>query len=436
MNGFLVLIALAQWQVIVLDPQGYWPIGFFLREGRWPVVIGEDKLYKYEGTWPWTIKDLPVDEPGVSGNGFAMDGNGNIHVARVKGYFPGDPQDSVLEYVEDGSSWQRFAYPEPDGFTIQEGIPVSITIKGDTSFMFYTTYGSWCSMKMLWRANDSWGLDTVIQPSLAYVFNPDAQVDSSGSLWVFYHQYRSGSHTACCAHQDGGSWIVETVEDVPSTFYFTPGPWLTIRGTAFALYAPTGATKQEPDDTLRFAWRRADGTWHFEKLREFGVRGLGVDAGGLVHGLAAFREDSYAHHVVRDTAKPRWDTLEVVDSVNGIVSLDSFNGLWFGGYMLVDADGFLHATYQGRNGYYLCYATTRPDVRVFESSSEPEPSLVLISAPSGFWITGYSGEARIYDPAGRLVLAREINGKTLINPLKPGVYFVVAGKERARIAVR
>jgi hypothetical protein len=62
--------------------------------------------------------------------------------------------------------------------------------------------------------------------------------------------------------------------------------------------------------------------------------------------------------------------------------------------------------------------------------------LLLAPAPDGFFISGYEGEARIYDPAGRLVLSREINGKALISPLRPGVYFVVAGKEKARVAVR
>jgi len=71
-----------------------------------------------------------------------------------------------------------------------------------------------------------------------------------------------------------------------------------------------------------------------------------------------------------------------------------------------------------------------------ETGAPPSGSLTLLPAPGGFYITGYEGSARIYDPAGRLVLSQEINGKTLISPLKPGVYFVVAGKGRARIAVR
>jgi len=62
--------------------------------------------------------------------------------------------------------------------------------------------------------------------------------------------------------------------------------------------------------------------------------------------------------------------------------------------------------------------------------------LKVLMAQSGFWVSGYEGEAQIYDPAGRLVLSREIKGKTLMGPLSPGVYFVVAGKERAKVAVR
>jgi hypothetical protein len=62
--------------------------------------------------------------------------------------------------------------------------------------------------------------------------------------------------------------------------------------------------------------------------------------------------------------------------------------------------------------------------------------LTLLPAPGGFWITGYEGPAQVYDPAGRLVLSKEIKGKTLISPLRPGVYFVVAGKQRARVAIR
>lgn len=62
--------------------------------------------------------------------------------------------------------------------------------------------------------------------------------------------------------------------------------------------------------------------------------------------------------------------------------------------------------------------------------------LRVIMAPSGFFVSGYEGETQIYDPAGQLVLSNEVKGKTLVSPLSPGVYFVVAGRERAKVAVR
>ncbi|MGB9589559.1 MAG: hypothetical protein ACP5QG_00825 [candidate division WOR-3 bacterium] len=73
---------------------------------------------------------------------------------------------------------------------------------------------------------------------------------------------------------------------------------------------------------------------------------------------------------------------------------------------------------------------------VEEGPAKPEEKFALIPVPGGFWIAGYSGSAQIYDPAGRLVLSKEIKGKTLIGPLRRGIYFVVAGKRRARVAVR
>jgi len=116
--------------------------------------------------------------------------------------------------------------------------------------------------------------------------------------------------------------------------------------------------------------------------------------------------------VVRDTTSPNWDTLEIVDSVNGTASLDSSNG-WFGGYMLVDAEGFLHATYMGKEGQ-LCYATTSPDVWVSEPPVETKPSLFLYVLPNptkGLLKLQYGipvedeglVSLKIYDVSGRVV---------------------------------
>lgn len=73
---------------------------------------------------------------------------------------------------------------------------------------------------------------------------------------------------------------------------------------------------------------------------------------------------------------------------------------------------------------------------VEEEPAKHEGKITLLPASGGFWVTGYSGPTQIYDPAGRLVLKKEIRGKTLISPLRPGVYFVVAENQRARVAIR
>lgn len=100
----------------------------------------------------------------------------------------------------------------------------------------------------------------------------------------------------------------------------------------------------------------------------------------------------------------------------------------------MDKQDYLHLVFEG-DEETIYYATMNPDNGITESSPEPKPSLVLIPTSQGFWITGCEGEARIYDPAGRFVLGKEIKGKTLISPLSPVVYFVMAGRDRARVAV-
>jgi len=105
-----------------------------------------------------------------------------------------------------------------------------------------------------------------------------------------------------------------------------------------------------------------------------------------------------------------------------------------------DRISFDGAVWEGLNDYgfnsnwVMELILTPLDVK--EGPARPDGKLTLLPAPGGFWITGYEGPALIYDPAGRLVLSKEIKGKTLISPLRPGVYFVVAGKQRARVAIR
>jgi len=65
----------------------------------------------------------------------------------------------------------------------------------------------------------------------------------------------------------------------------------------------------------------------------------------------------------------------------------------------------------------------------------PPEKLTLSMASSGFLISGYEGPVQVYDATGRFLLSREIEGKTLIGPLNPGVYFVRAGGQRGWVVV-
>jgi hypothetical protein len=109
--------------------------------------------------------------------------------------------------------------------------------------------------------------------------------------------------------------------------------------------------------------------------------------------------------------------------------------LGYGDLIKVDASPWRDLADLGLDYNWIMELILTP-VDVKEGPVKPEEKLALLPALGGFWITGYKGEAWIYDPAGRLVLSKEIEGKTLIGPLRPGVYFVVAGRQRARVAVR
>ncbi|MGC8894745.1 MAG: hypothetical protein ACP5QG_07870 [candidate division WOR-3 bacterium] len=99
----------------------------------------------------------------------------------------------------------------------------------------------------------------------------------------------------------------------------------------------------------------------------------------------------------------------------------------------VFAIGTLHDSAMTTIQYLVHLADTTGEV---SERASGVPGLTILPAPSGFWISGYEDEAQVYDPAGRLVLSEEIKGRTRIGPLRPGVYFLVAGRERAKVAVR
>ncbi len=102
-----------------------------------------------------------------------------------------------------------------------------------------------------------------------------------------------------------------------------------------------------------------------------------------------------------------------------------------------EGGAFIQAnTFAGQDTAYYLHVAHLVDGQAIAENSGKGQELRVLMAPNGFWVSGYKGEALIYDPAGRLVLKKEMRSKTLVNPLSPGVYFVVARKERGKVAVR
>ena len=147
-----------------------------------------------------------------------------------------------------------------------------------------------------------------------------------------------------------------------------------------------------------------------------------VTPDSVVH--TVMRRNDSLFHVIRK-GQYDWEVQECIIPSGG------------GGFiwsLAADEEGYLHLLY-GLGP--LWYATNHPDIGITEPATEPEPrqTLILLMAPSGFLISGYTGPIQVYDATGRLLLSREIEGKTLISPLMPGVYFVRAGEQRGRVAV-
>ena len=225
-------------------------------------------------------------------------------------------------------------------------------------------------------------------------------------------------------------WSLEIVEDLAgSGDLVLSGLWiyLDLFGLPHLFYNPfyydIGAYR------TRYAWKDSLNSpmWRIEDYYMTDGRKLSelcVDSLGVRHAVTSDYTGIY--HVIRYPQDRIWT---IADLIYSIPNADRKR-------LTIDRFGYLHLVFTDASDSTLYYATTNPEIGITEFPPEPRPAMILVPAIQGFYITGYSGEARIYDPAGRLVMSKEIKGKTLISPLSPGVYFVAAGKERARVAVR
>jgi len=227
------------------------------------------------------------------------------------------------------------------------------------------------------------------------------------------------------AHNMGAQIGIEEIRDMALTneglyscgYYLGMGGWPTY--FVVTKISLGGSYRWE-----RFFW--VDTLWATSCANDLGVN----NQGNL---FAVDDTGDYAFAVKMDSAGVvKWIYPWPERSWFSSVALDSAGGIYIAG--AVDQDSL---TREGRTDILVIKlrdtvaAVTEPN-----PSARIPDSMTLSMAPSGFLISGYSGLLSVYDATGRLILSREITGKTLISPLNRGVYFVKAGKQRAKIAVR
>jgi len=178
---------------------------------------------------------------------------------------------------------------------------------------------------------------------------------------------------------------------------------------------------------LRYAFRDSSCQWHKDTpvaCAHETWSNPAADGKGTVH--FAYGNGYPIYHWYKVAGENYWNT-EPIGNISNSPRLR----------MCVDKQDYLHLFAQDWDLSFIYYATTNPDIGLWEASShESRQSLILSMVPSGFMISGYTGPVQVYDATGRLLMSRDVRGKTLISPLRPGVYFVVGGKQRGKIAVR
>ncbi len=333
------------------------------------------------------------------------------------GKYIGDGQIDIYHQIA-GTDWDTLQFFQDS--LVSHGLCV------DTSNTPHLVFkkGNYLLLNAQYTTGDTWALDTILVDSIwwfNYIFPACSHDD-------ILHFIGLSDYLAIHGWKEGDTWRYDTVDNVTGQGDFafsTVKITIDQQGWPHLRYSPYYYGQ---DYKRKYAFKDALG-WHAEFINDdpddlWWSSSLAVDSLGAVH--AAKSDPTGIYHMVHYPGDTLWYKLEQIDAFTDAEQIQ----------ITIDGQGYLHVVFTADTRHKLIYATTRSDVGVSEFSPEPKPGLVLILAPHGFYITGYSGLAWIYDPAGRLVLSKEIRGKTLIGPMRPGVYFVVAGKQRGRIAVR
>ena len=216
-----------------------------------------------------------------------------------------------------------------------------------------------------------------------------------------------------CGYLDDTVWVEDTVDDVTGQGDFAVSEvWLIVDRWGYP-HIEYGPYCWDIDNyRLKYAYQDSSG-WHTEFVNDkpedtywvFAV----VDSLGIAH--AAKSDPTGVYHMVHYPGSIKWHQLERIDTFSRATDIQ----------IAIDDQDFLHVAFTNNDRTKLIYATTNPDIGVWEASpAEPRQNLILSMTPSGFLISGYEGPVQVYDATGRLLLSREIEGKTLIGPLNPG----------------
>ncbi len=235
-----------------------------------------------------------------------------------------------------------------------------------------------------------------------------ARLDTSTGFINFCQEYEG----------DSGQWVNNMVLDENRNIYIagggSPGCWEVM------------CVDSMGTEKWRFDWNPTEDNG-------FGMISIGLDPlGNLFVGGSAGKEERPVVYKLDTIGNLVWAWEDTISEYEGV----KVSGL------VPDGRGGVYAqewfTFSPDTGLYtnITSVVHLTDGQLIAEDGKKVHGLKALPAPSGFFISGYEGEARIYDPAGRLVISKEIKGKTLISPLSPGIYFVVAGKERAKVAVR
>jgi len=234
----------------------------------------------------------------------------------------------------------------------------------------------------------------------------------------------SNDYLAIYGDKEGGTWQYDTVDNLYDIGGFSTSlPYIYVDrwNHPYVVYYPwySGYGYR-----CRYGFRDNSG-WHTEFPNMDIPRSIVVDSLDIVH--TVMHDSSGVYHIVRYPNVRAWRQLERIDTFSDAQKCK----------IAIDSQGYLHVAFTNSDRTKLIYTTNNPEVGVWEASPpEFRQTLILSMAPSGFLISGYSGPIQVYDSGGRLLMSREIKGKTLVSPLSPGVYFVMAGKQRGKVAVR